>query len=144
MPDFGVLTNRKRTVIALVHSVFFLLLAIWNTVTPSHAVGLVAALRSASHTGLRSAVAMAAIYFIVSAILLWLVSLSRSAVERAYFSFCATSASFGLLRALAGSRGLEVAQYIRVSMLMAAVVTGFFIVRMYDTSNVLVEVEGAD
>lgn len=138
MPDFAVLTNRKRTVVALVHSVFFLALAIWNTLKASFSVGLIFALISPGHVGRGSAIAMTVIYGIVSAILLWLVGLSRCAVERTYFAFCATSASFGLLRALVGSVGMQPAQYIRVSMLSAAVVTGLFILRMYDSAGEMV------
>jgi hypothetical protein len=136
MPDFAVLTNRKRTLIALVHSIFFLALAAWNTLKAGVSVGLVRSLISQTHTGRASAIAMTAVYLIVSAILLWLTGLSRCAIERAYFAFCSTSASFGLLRALVGSEGMQPAQYIRVAMLSAAVVTGFFILRMYDSEQV--------
>ncbi len=139
MPDFAVLTNRKRTVIALVHTVVFLSLAVWQTLRASAAVGLVAVLRaSALHVspipGRGSAIAMTAIYLIVSSILWWLVSISRCAVERVYFGFCATSASFGLLRALLGSSGMQFAQYIRVTMLACAIVAGFAIYRMHDVA----------
>jgi hypothetical protein len=56
-----------------------------------------------------------AIYLIVASILLWLVSISRSLVERAYFALCATSAISGLLRTIFGDRVVPPAQYLRSS-----------------------------
>ena len=134
--SFAVLTNRKRTIIALVHTVVFLSLAVWNTLRAAAAIGLIAALRSPSPhlPGRGSAIAMTVIYSIVSSILWWLVSISRCAVERVYFGFCATSSSFGLLRALLGSEGMQFAQYIRVSMLACGIVTGFVILRMHSAA----------
>jgi hypothetical protein len=136
MPDFSVLTTRKRTIIALVHTVVFLSLAVWQTLRASASVGLIAVVRAASlHVspipGRGSAIALTVIYLIVSSILWWLVSISRTAIERVYFGFCATSASFGLLRALFGSSGTQFAQYVRVTMLACAIIAGFVILRMH-------------
>ena len=139
MPDFAVLTNRKRTIIALVHTVAFLSLAVWQTLRAASSIGLVAVIRAAAKhvspiPGRGGAIAMTVIYLIVSSILWWLVSISRSTVERVYFGFCATSASFGLLRALLGSSGMQFAQYIRVSMLACAIVAGFAILKMHSAA----------
>jgi hypothetical protein len=95
MNGYTILTTRKRVIIALVHTVVFLAVAmagLFYTVGP---------LRRASPT---SAWIIASIYVIVSSILLWLTAISGRTGERCYFGFCATSASFGLLRQLLGTR----------------------------------------
>ena len=68
---------------------------------------------------------MTAIYTVVSAILLWLTTISAAPMERLYFAFCASSASFGLLRQLMGDPTMHAAVYVRVAMLTCAVATGF-------------------
>jgi hypothetical protein len=72
-----------------------------------------------------------AIYLVVASILAWLVSLSRCARERIYFAFCASSATFGLLRSVFGDSALPAAQYMRVVMLSSAVVVGTLIFRSF-------------
>ncbi len=67
----------------------------------------------------------------VTTILLILVRVSSCARERLYFAFCATSASFGLLRILLGDVHVFVAQYVRVGMLACAVLTGYIILRRH-------------
>jgi len=67
----------------------------------------------------------------VSSILAWLVGISRVGIERAYFTLCACSASFGLLRTVFGDSSLPVAQYLRVIMLSSAVAVGGLIVRSF-------------
>jgi hypothetical protein len=67
---------------------------------------------------------VAGVYVIVSSVLLWLTAISRGTVERLYFAFVTTSASFGLLRQLLGDPSMHAAVYIRVTMLACAVVTG--------------------
>jgi hypothetical protein len=61
------------------------------------------------------------VYTLVSSIL-WLTAISRGTIERMYFDFCTTSASFGLRRQLLGDPAIHVA--VDVAMLACAVVTG--------------------
>ena len=72
-----------------------------------------------------------AIYLVVASILAWLVILSRCARERIYFAFCASSATFGLLRSVFGDLAIPAAQYMRVVMLSSAVVMGTLIFRSF-------------
>ena len=111
--SYFVITNKKRAIVALAHSVAFLCLAI-VMYKPPRAIGF-------ATTG--SSI-MTVMYFIVTSILLWLTLASRRG-ERLYFGLCATSAAFGLLRMAVPSPELAtVAVYVRVSMLMLAVVVG--------------------
>jgi hypothetical protein len=123
MSQFGVLTNRKRAVIALIHSIAFLGVAIHGFVAPKAGI--------LDGTGMIGDYLLLAIYIAVAAILLWLVRISRGLVERGYFVFCAASASFGLARTLLGDQGAPPAQYLRVLMLGSAVVVGMLIVRAH-------------
>jgi len=123
MHDFGVLTNRKRAVIALIHSIVFLGIAFHGFVAPK--AGIV---RGAGAIG---DYILIAIYVIVASILLWLVSISRGWAERAYFVLCATSATAGLLRTIFGDQTVPPAQYVRALMLSSAVTVGFLIVRAH-------------
>lgn len=120
MSQFGVLTNRKRAVIALLHSIVFLGIAIHGFVAPRAGI-----LHGAQMIG---DYLLPVIYVIVAAILLWLVSISRGLVERGYFLFCAAGASSGLVRTLLGDQLAPPAQYLRVLMLGSAVVIGMLIV----------------
>jgi len=123
MNEFAILTNRKRAVIALIHSVVFLGIAIH---------GFLAAKPGFLHGHAAVAdIILAAIYFIVTSILAWLVSISRCMVERSYFLLCTGSASFGLLRTIVGDTALPVAQYFRVFFLTAAVLVGTWLVRSF-------------
>jgi len=124
MAEFAILTNRKRAVIALVHSVVFLGVALHGFVSPRSAL----ALRS---PGAVSGLILVAIYLIVASILAWLVSISRCAVERLYFVLCTSSATFGLLRTIFGDAVLPAAQYLRVVMLTSAVSVGLWITRSF-------------
>jgi hypothetical protein len=123
MNRFGVLTNRKRAIIALVHSIVFLGIAMQGFVSPK--AGL---LHGASGT---SDYILVAIYLVVASILLWLITISRGVVERVYFALCATSASCGLVRTVFGDQLVPPAQYLRVLMLTSAVVVGIFIARSH-------------
>jgi hypothetical protein len=123
MNDFGVLTNRKRAVIALIHSIVFLGIAFHGFVSPKAGV--------LHRSGATSDFILIAIYLVVASILVWLVSISRGLVERAYFALCAISASSGLLRTIFGDHVVPPAQYLRVLMLSAAVVLGILIVRSH-------------
>jgi hypothetical protein len=123
MNDFGVLTNRKRAVIALIHSIVFLGIAFHGFASPKTGI--------MHRSGAAGDFILIAIYLIVASILVWLVSISRGLVERAYFALCATSASCGLLRTIFGDRVIPPAQYLRVLMLSSAVVIGILIVRSH-------------
>jgi hypothetical protein len=113
--DCRILNTRKRVVVALVHTLVFLGVAV------SGFFFTVAPLRSASPF---SAWILAGVYTIVSAVLLWLTVISRGPVERMYFAFVTTSASFGLLRQLLGDPSMHLAVHVRVTMLACAAVTG--------------------
>jgi hypothetical protein len=122
MNEFAVLTNRKRTVIALVHSVVFWGIALHGFASPKAAAVL-------HGSGAAVGVTLIAIYLTVASILSWLVSISRCVRERLYFALCASSATFGLLRTIFGDAGLPTAQYLRVAMLTSAMAVGAWILR---------------
>jgi hypothetical protein len=123
MNDFGVLNNRKRALIALIHSFVFLGIAIHGFASPKAGV--------MGGSGVIGDFILIGIYLIVASILAWLVRLSRCLRERAYFAMCATSASFGLLRTILGDSSLPIAQYMRVIMLSSAVAVGILILRNF-------------
>jgi len=115
--SYRILNTRKRVVVALVHTVIFLGVAVLGFFFA------VAPLRPSSPP---SAWILAGVYTVVSSVLLWLTSISRGKVERLYFACCATSASFGLLRQLLGDPAMHAAVYVRVAMLACAVATGLW------------------
>src|SRR5215469_13870982 len=132
--DFAIINNRKRAIIALIHSVFFLGVA---------AVQL--AISHAAPYSLRGGKAVAGsillgIYLIVTTVLLILLRYSRCAKERLYFAFCAASAAFGLVRILLGDPVLH-ANVLRVLLLGAAVIIGTGILRTHSVARVPSEVE---
>ncbi|HET9840061.1 MAG TPA: hypothetical protein VFR84_17675 [Candidatus Angelobacter sp.] len=122
MARFVILTSRKRAIIALVHTVFFLLLAVLT--------GL-AVVRPLHRGAPPSAWIIATIYVIVSGVLLVLTVLSGRGSERFYFGLCTGAAVFGLLRQLLGDEQMHVAVYIRVLMLACAVLIGFMILNRH-------------
>ncbi len=124
MNGFGILTNRKRAFIALIHSVVFLGIAVHGFIAPKPGIWL-------PEFAATSDLILIAIYIVVASILAWLVSVSRCAKERLYFSLCAGSASFGLLRTVFGDAALPAAQYLRVLMLTSAVGLGAWIFRSF-------------
>jgi hypothetical protein len=123
MKDFGVLSNRQRGVIALIHSIVFLGIAFHAFVSPKAGI--------LHRSGATGDFILIAIYLVLASILIWLASISRALVERAYFALCAVSASSGLLRTIFGDRAVPPAQYLRVLMLSAAVGLGILIVRSH-------------
>ena len=123
MNDFGVLNSRKRAVIALVHSFVFLGVALHGFLSPK--AGIIRG------SGVLGDFVLIGIYLVVASILAWLVTISRCLHERVYFGLCASSATFGLLRAVFGDTALPVAQYMRVIMLSSAVVVGLLIFRSF-------------
>lgn len=132
MSRFAIINNRKRAVIALVHSVFFLGVA---------AVQL--AISHAAPYSLRGEKVVAGsvllgIYVIVTAVLLVLLRYSRCARERLYFALCAGSAAFGLVRILLGDPVLH-ANVLRVLLLGTAVIVGTGILRTHSAAKVEAE-----
>lgn len=125
MEPFSILTNRKRAAIALIHSVVFLLIALRGLASPPMTGLFVAAGRHASTETL------AGIYFIVTAVLALLLSLSKCTRERLYFAFCTASAGTGFVRSLFGDAGWHVGPQLRVIFLVCAVATGFAIIRSF-------------
>ncbi len=131
--DFAIINNRKRAIIALIHSVFFLGVA-----------ALQLAISHAAPYSLRGEKAVAGsillgIYVIVTTVLVILLRYSRCARERLYFAFCAASAAFGLVRILLGDPVLH-ANVLRVLLLFCAVMLGTGILRTHSATPVPSEV----
>ncbi len=127
MDEYSILTNRRRVAIALVHSLIFLLIAMHSSLSPPK----MSLLYSLQHSAARSAMAMLAVYMVVTGVLLQLTRISACAKEKLYFGFCGSSAGMGLLRLLVGDPALHGGQHLRVLMLGAAVVTGCWIWRTH-------------
>lgn len=126
MTEFAILTNRKRAIVALIHSVVFLGVAMHGFISPKAGI--------LHGSGSNSDFVLVMIYMTVSSVLGWLVIVSRGPRERFYFALCTCSASFGLLRAIFGDGSLPVAQYMRVLMLASAVAVGTWILRCFSTA----------
>jgi len=134
MDRFAIINSRKRAIIALVHSVFFLGVASVQ-LTISHAAPF----------SIRSEKAMAGtillgIYLIVTTVLLVLLRFSRRTRERLYFGLCAASAAFGLVRILLGDPVLH-ANVARVVLLLCAVLIGSGILRAHSSGAISSETE---
>ncbi len=130
MGGFSILTNRKRAVVALVHSVVFLLIAVRQMVAATPAAGVWAMSTVRPGTWI-----LCGIFAVVSSILLWLLVISRGWMEKIYFGFCTVSATSGLLRTAAGDQAFHAGLYIRVVMLVSAVLVGLLIVRRHSRPN---------
>jgi hypothetical protein len=126
MAGFSILTKSKRAIVALVHSVVFLLIAVRQMVAANPATGIWVASRVSRGTWI-----LCGIFTIVSAILLWLFIISRGRMEKIYFALCTISATSGLVRTAAGDQTFHAGLYIRVVMLVSAVLVGLLIVRMH-------------
>jgi len=122
MERYFILTNRKRAIVALVHTVVFLTVAMY---------GVLLVVRPLAMNSPASAWVMTAVYAVVTSILLALAAFARNGIERNYFAFCTTSAAFGLARQILGDPRMFVAVYIRVAMLACAVATGIAILRRH-------------
>jgi hypothetical protein len=119
---YVILTNRKRAIVALVHSVAFLGIAFY---------GVFSAVRPLGAASPASAWTVVGVYVAVSLALAVLAAISGNWRERLYFAFCATSATFGLLRQILGDPPMHFAVYVRIALLSCAVVTGLTIVRAH-------------
>ena len=127
MDHFAIINSRKRAIIALVHSFFFLGVA-----------GLQLAISHAEPFSIRSekvaaGIVLLVIYVIVTVVLLVLLRFSHCTKEKLYFTFCAASAGFGLLRILLGDPVLH-ANVLRVLLLSCAVFVGTGILRTHSTA----------
>ena len=123
MNAFAILTNRKRALIALIHSLVFLGVALHGFAAPK--AGILHGAAPASDF------VLAMVYLTVAAVLGWLAGISRCAAERLYFILCAASATSGLLRTAFGDAALPAAQYLRVLMLSSAILVGSWIFRAF-------------
>jgi|ERR1035438_1443883 hypothetical protein len=130
MGGFSILTNRKRAIVALAHSVVFLMVAVRQMVAATPAAGVWVPATVTPGTWV-----LCGIFAVVSCILLWLLIISRGWIEKIYFGFCTVSASSGLLRTAAGDQAFHAGLYIRVVMLVSAVLVGLLIVRRHSRSN---------
>ena len=130
MAGFSILTNRKRAIVALVHSVVFLLIAVRQMMAANPAAGVWVA-----STVSRGTWILCGIFAVVSAILLWLLVISSGWMEKIYFGFCTVSATSGLIRTAAGDQAFHAGLYIRVAMLVSAVLVGLLIVRMHSQTH---------
>jgi hypothetical protein len=126
MLSFSILTNRKRAIVALAHSAVFLLIAVRQVLAFSPAAGVWKTAAVSTGTWV-----LCTIFTIVSIILIWLLAISRGWMEKLYFAFCTASALSGLLRTAAGDQTFHAGIYVRVVMLVSAVVVGCLIVRMH-------------
>jgi hypothetical protein len=131
MNSYGILNSRKRAIIALVHTIVFGLLALYQLLIKQHPVGLLLT----THGNRVGPIALTTIYLIVTVVLLILLRYSRCAIERIYFSFVSTSAGIGLLRAIAGDPTAYTELAMRVMLLGCAVITGLMIVRTHTQAS---------
>lgn len=126
MNRFAIINNRKRAIIALIHSVFFLGVAVVQLAV-SQAMPL--DIRGQKAT---AGMILLGIYFIVTTVLLILLRFSVCAREKLYFAFCAASAGFGLVRIVLGDPVFH-ANILRVLLLFCAVIVGSGILRSHST-----------
>ena len=133
MNNYAILNSRKRAIIALAHTVAFLFIAVLTGMRVVHP------LRSSSPAG---AWAVAAIYFVVSTVLVILTIVSGTLRESLYFACVSTSAMFGLARQVMGDPTLHVAVYVRVFMLVCAVALGAVILFSGKAGKPVVGVRG--
>lgn len=129
MDRFAIINNRKRAIIALIHSVFFLGVA-GVQLAVSHAIPFTTRNESAT-----AGMILLAIYVIVTTVLLVLLRFSGCAREKLYFALCAASAAFGLVRIVLGDPVLH-ANVMRVLLLFGAVIIGSGILRSHSASAV--------
>jgi hypothetical protein len=126
MGRFAILTNRKRAIIALVHSIVFLLVALRQMIASRPAAGIWVPSAVSRGTWI-----LCGVLVIVSAVLLVLFVISRGWIEKVYFALCTASASSGLLRTAVGDHAFHAGLYVRVIMLGSAVLVGTMIVRVH-------------
>ena len=128
MNDYAILTNRKRALIALIHSVVFFGVALQGFFAPKP--GIVRGFAPASDY------LLVMIYMTVTSVLAWLVGNSGCVRERVYFALCASSATFGLLRACFGDASIPAAQPLRAIVLLLAIIVCTGILRSFPRAAV--------
>jgi len=134
MREFSILTNRKRAIVALIHSIVFLLIAFRQMVAATPAAGIWVPASVSTGTWV-----LCGIFTIVSGILLWLFAISRDWMEKLYFGMCTVSATSGLLRTAFGDEAFHAGLYIRVVMLSSACLVGLLIVRLHSAAPAAAE-----
>ena len=134
MDRFAIINSRKRAIIALIHSIFFLGVA-GVQLAISHAQPF-----SARGEKVAAGIVLLTIYVIVTVVLLVLLRFSHCAKEKLYFALCAGSAGFGLLRILLGDPVLH-ANVLRVLLLTCAVLVGTGILRAHSVQQAAEELE---
>jgi peptidoglycan/LPS O-acetylase OafA/YrhL len=137
MRTYAILTNRKRSIIALVHSVVFALIALRSAAAATSASPIWIA-----NSPVIASVALLTIYVVVAGVLVQLARMCRSAREKLYFAFCASSAALGLLRTIFGDQNLPAVRYFRVLMLLCAVGVGIVIVRSHSRVSLMTDSVG--
>ena len=125
MKVFVILTSRKRVVVALVHTVVFLFVAVLLSRISVRPLGLESAAGSW---------ALAGVYLVVTGILSVLAAFAGRS-ERLYFGLCAASAALGLGRQILGDPRLHAVVYVRVALLACAVVLGFLLLGRHRPAN---------
>jgi hypothetical protein len=138
MPDFAILTNAKRTRIALIHSVIFWLIALRGATSGT----VVTAIWSKSPVP-TATIALITIYAIVSTVLITLTWFSRCIREKLYFVLCSSSASVGFVRYIIGDANFHLAIYLRVLFLSAALITCVIILRQHSVPTLVPEPDEA-
>jgi len=134
MNGFAILTNRKRAIVALVHSIVFWLIAFRQMLAARPAAGIWLPATVPTGTWI-----LCAIFAIVSSILFWLFLISSGWIERLYFGMCTVSAASGLLRTAFGDQFFHAGLYVRVVMLTTAVLVGFLIIRIHSAAPIAPE-----
>jgi hypothetical protein len=131
METYGILNNRKRAIIALVHTFVFLGIAMMG-LSSRPKKGLL----YPQHAFTAGNISIFCVYLIVTSVLLTLARYSRCTRERIYFAFCSGSAAVGLLRAIVGDPVAHVGPVARVALLTTAAVVGFGIFAAHSSTAV--------
>jgi hypothetical protein len=110
MDQFFLLNSRKRAIIALIHAMVFLAIAV---------MGLRGGARPPMSLHTVGGAVLYSIYGIVTTLLIWLLVKARCWRERMYFGFCATSAGLSIVRGILGDPTLHPLQALKVLMLIS-------------------------
>lgn len=122
MDQFAILNSRKRAIIALIHTIVFLVIAVLTSLRTVRPVVF-------HGHGMLGGMLMVAMYGAVTSVLSLLMAVSLCAKEKIYFALCSTSAGTALLRYIFGDAAMHGAQYLRVVLLICAVLVGWAIAR---------------
>ena len=134
--EYGILNNRKRAIIALVHSIVFLAIAMMGLQSPPK-TGLFTGQGTLFTPG---RVATFFVYLIVTSVLLILIRYSRCRHERAYFAFCSRACRRRLAaRSLWRYPIPHVGAVARLLLLGVAVIVGFAILQVHSQPQAIPE-----